>query len=289
MDYNGANMKTTGVNLSTINVGAIFNPSLLGKYRWLPDPPDSRDHIYQLNTSLTLAPVVDLRQYCSPIEDQGNIGSCTGNAIAGQIELLDRKVGKNLDVSRLFIYYEERVLEGSVRYDAGAYIRDGIKVCYTKGAPLESLWPYATNKFATKPPTAAYTDALKRKVTGYQRCTNFDAVKNALAAGNPVVIGFSVYDSFEGAWGDIPHGQAGSGIMPFPNTSTETLLGGHAVCIVGYDDTMPVAGKANGRFIVRNSWGTSWGDAGYFYMPYDVIKTTSMSSDFWLISAVRNP
>jgi C1A family cysteine protease len=282
-------MKTTGVNLSTINVGAIFNPSLLGKYRWLPDPPDSRDHIYQLNTAQTQEPVVDLRNYCSPIEDQGNIGSCTGNAIAGQIELIDRKGGKQLDVSRLFIYYEERVLEGSVRYDAGAYIRDGIKVCYTKGAPLETLWPYATNKFATKPPTAAYTDALKRKVTGYQKCTNFAAVKNALAAGNPVVIGFSVYDSFEGAWGDIPHGQTGSGMMPFPNTATETLLGGHAVCIVGYDDTMPVAGKANGRFIVRNSWGTSWGDNGYFYMPYDVIKTASMSSDFWLISAVRNP
>ena len=282
-------MKTTGVNLSTINVAGIFNPSLLGKYRWLPDPPDNRDHIYQLDNTLTLAPRVDLRQYCSPVEDQGNIGSCTGNAIAGQIELLDRKAGKNLDVSRLFIYYEERVLEGSVRYDAGAYIRDGIKVCYTKGAPLESLWPYATNKFATKPPTAAYTDALKRKVTGYQKCTNFAAVKNALAAGNPVVIGFNVYDSFEGAWGDIPHGQTGSGMMPFPNVATEQLLGGHAVCIVGYDDTMPVAGKANGRFIVRNSWGTSWGDNGYFYMPYDVIKTTSMSSDFWLISAVRNP
>ena len=289
MDYNGANMKTTGVNLSTINVGAIFNPSLLGKYRWLPDPPDSRDHLYQLNTSLTLAPVVDLRNYCSPVEDQGNIGSCTGNAIAGQIELIDRKGGKQLDVSRLFIYYEERVLEGSVRYDAGAYIRDGIKVTYTKGAPLETLWPYNTSKFATKPPTAAYTDALKRKVTGYQRCTNFAAVKNALAAGNPVVIGFSVYDSFEGSWGDIPHGQPGSGMMPFPNTTTEQLLGGHAVCIVGYNDTMPVAGKANGRFIVRNSWGTSWGDNGYFYMPYDVIKTTNMSSDFWLISAVRNP
>jgi len=282
-------MKTTGVNLSTINVAGIFNPSLLGKYRWLPDPPDSRDHIYKLNTELTLAPRVDLRNYCSPVEDQGNIGSCTGNAIAGQIELIDRKGGKQLDVSRLFIYYEERVLEGSVRYDAGAYIRDGIKVCYTKGAPLESLWPYVTNKFATKPPTAAYTDALKRKVTGYQRCADFNAVKNAVAAGNPVTIGFTVYDSFEGAWGDIPHGQAGSGMMPFPNTATESVLGGHAVCIVGYDDTLPVAGRANGRFIVRNSWGTGWGDAGYFYMPYDVIKTTSMSSDFWLISAVKNP
>jgi C1A family cysteine protease len=282
-------MKTTGVNLSTINVAGIFNPSLLGKYRWLPDPPDSRDHIYKLNTELTLAPRVDLRNYCSPVEDQGNIGSCTGNAIAGQIELIDRKGGKQLDVSRLFIYYEERVLEGSVRYDAGAYIRDGIKVCYTKGAPLESLWPYVTNKFATKPPTAAYTDALKRKVTGYQRCADFNAVKNAVAAGNPVVIGFTVYDSFEGAWGDIPHGQAGSGMMPFPNTATESVLGGHAVCIVGYDDTMAVPGRTPGRFIVRNSWGTGWGDNGYFYMPYDVIKTTSMSSDFWLISAVRNP
>jgi len=282
-------MKTTGVNLSTINVAGIFNPSLLGKYRWLPDPPDARDHLYQLNTALTLAPVVDLRNYCSPIEDQGNIGSCTGNAIAGQIELIDRKGGKQLDVSRLFIYYEERVLEGSVRYDAGAYIRDGIKVCYTKGAPVETLWPYNTSKFATKPPAPAYTDALKRKVTGYQRCTNFAAVKNAVAAGNPVVIGFTVYDSFEGIWANIPHGQAGSGMMPFPNTATEQILGGHAVCIVGYDDTMPVAGKTNGRFIVRNSWGTSWGDNGYFYMPYGVIQDTNMSSDFWLISAVRNP
>jgi C1A family cysteine protease len=282
-------MKTAGVNLSTINVSGIFNPRFLGKYRWIPDQPDSRDHLYQLNTELPLAPVVDLRQYCSAIEDQGNTGSCTGNAIAGQIELIDRKGGRALDVSRLFIYYEERVLEGSVRYDAGAYIRDGIKVCYTKGAPLESLWPYVTNKFATKPPTAAYTDALKRKVTGYQRCTDFTAVKNAVTAGNPVVIGFNVYDSFEGAWGNIPHGQTGSGMMPFPNTATEQLLGGHAVCIVGYDDTMPVVGKSNGRFIVRNSWGTGWGDNGYFYMPYDVIKTTSMSNDFWLISAVKNP
>jgi C1A family cysteine protease len=274
-------MKTTGVNLSTINVAGIFNPSLLGKYRWVRDPIDPRDHIYQLAPLQAIPPRVDLRQYCSPIEDQGNIGSCTGNAIAGQIELIDRKGGKQLDVSRLFIYYEERVLEGTVRYDAGAYIRDGIKVTYNKGAPLESLWPYATNKFATKPPTAAYTDALKRKVTGY---ANFAAVKNAIAAGNPVTIGFDVYASFEDVWGDIPHGQPGSGMMPMPNKATEQLLGGHAVCIVGYDDTLN-----GGRFIVRNSWGTSWGDAGYFYMPYGVIQDTTMSSDFWLISAVRNP
>lgn len=279
-------MKTTGVNLSKINVNAIFNPTYLGKYRWLPDPPDSRDHLYQLNTSISLAPRVDLRQYCSPIEDQGAIGSCTGNAIAGQIELIQRKVNpaKGRDVSRLFIYYEERVLIGTVRWDSGAYIRDGIKVVNKKGAPLESLWPYNQSRWATKPATAAYTDALKRTVTGYQRCTNFAAVKNAIAAGNPVTIGFTVYESFEGAWADIPNGQPGSGMMPMPNKATEQVLGGHAVCIVGYDDTLD-----GGRFIVRNSWGTSWGDNGYFYMPYRVIQDTSMSSDFWLISAVKNP
>jgi C1A family cysteine protease len=273
-------MKTRGVNLSKINVNAIFNPSFRGKYHWQPDLPDARDHIYQMAPMAVMPTRVDLRQYCSPIEDQGALGSCTGNAIAGQIELINRKKNsKTHDVSRLFIYYEERVLEGSVRWDAGAYIRDGIKVCYTKGAPLESLWPYNQTKWATKPVQAAYTDALKRKVTGYQRCTNFAAVKNAVAAGNPVVIGFTVYDSFEsGNWWYT------TGMMPYPNTSTEQVLGGHAVTIVGYDDNL-----GGGRFIVRNSWGTGWGDQGYFYMPYQVIQNTGMSSDFWLISSVTNP
>lgn len=268
-------MKTTGVNLSTINVAQIFNPQFRNKYHWLPDPPDSRDHIYQL-APLTLPASVDLRPYCSPVEDQGNLGSCTGNAIAGQIELIDRKNNKRLDVSRLFIYYEERVLEGTVRWDAGAYIRDGIKVCYTKGAPLESLWPYTQSNWATRPPTAAYSDALKRRVTGYQRCLDFTAVKNALAAGNPVVIGFTVYESFEYAQNNT------TGMMPYPNVRTEQVLGGHAVCIVGYRDS-------DQRFIARNSWGTGWGDHGYFYMPYQVIQNTSMSSDFWRISSVNNP
>jgi C1A family cysteine protease len=137
------------------------------------------------------------------------------------------------------------------------------------------------NKWASRPTQAAYTDALKRKVTGYQRCANFTAVKNALALGNPVIIGFDVYDSFErGAW----QYANGSGLMPYPNTFSEQLLGGHAVCIVGYNDNL-----SGGRFICRNSWGTSWADRGYFYMPYQVIQNTSMSSDFWTISGVVNP
>lgn len=267
-----------GRNPLTTSMTKLLRPEGITKYHWQRDRADSRDHLF--TAAPTVAPAsVDLRTYASPIEDQGQLGSCTGNAIAGAIELIDKKNNKRLDVSRLFIYYEERVLEGTINYDAGAYIRDGIKVCYTKGAPLESLWPYNVRKWAAKPSTAAYTDALKRKVTGYQRCANFAAVKNALALGNPVVIGFDVYESFEqGTW-QLANG---SGLMPYPNTATEQLLGGHAVLIVGYNDSTQ-------RFIVKNSWGTAWADKGYFYMPYQVIQNTSMSDDFWVISAVKNP
>jgi len=252
------------------------------KYHWSPDRPDARDHIYD-PTRLgavppTLPAVVDLRPGCSAIEDQDQLGSCTGNAIAGLIEYLDRKANKNLEVSRLFIYYQERLLEGTVNYDSGAYIRDGIKAVNLYGAPLESLWPYTIGRFATRPTTAAYTDAAKRKVGAYQRVTNFAGVKTALAQGYPVVAGFTVYESFEGNANNT------TGMMPYPNTATEQVLGGHAVAIVGYNDNLN-----GGRFICRNSWGTNWGDRGYFYMPYDVIRNTSMSSDFWIITSVKNP
>jgi len=255
------------------------------KYHWTRDPVDTRDHLYQPVALSSTPSLVDLRNYASPIDDQGNLGSCTGNAIAGAIDLIDKKENKTNRVSRLFIYYQERVIEGDVNQDNGAYIRDGIKACYTYGAPLETLWPYTVPKFAVRPTTAAYNDALTRKVTGYQRCNDFTAVKNALAAGNPVVIGFDVYSSFEsGTWWT----SRGTGLMPYPNVNREQLLGGHAVCIVGYNDNLTgPAGK--GYFIVRNSWGTGWGQQGYFYMPYQVIQNTSMSSDFWTISVVHNP
>ena len=242
-------------------------------FHWRREPVDARDKIYK-PTAMVLPRTVDLRPYCSPIEDQGQLGSCTGNAIAGIIECLDRKAGKNIDVSRLFIYYEERVLEGSITQDAGAYIRDGIKVVNKKGAPLESLWPYNINRFAVRPNQAAYADALNRKAGSYEKCLNLAAIKNALARGFPVVVGFDVYDSFYNIGSD--------GIMPYPNVNSEQLLGGHAVAIVGYNDN-------TNRLIARNSWGTDWADHGYFYMPYKVIQNTSMSSDFWTITSVSNP
>ena len=249
---------------------------ILPKYHWTRQPIDNRDIHYNLAPIITTPNIVDLRQWCSPIEDQGNLGSCTGQSVAGAIELLNKRNGKPNDVSRLFIYYYERLIEGTINYDNGAYIRDGIKASYTYGAPLESLWPYNISQFRTKPSAAAINDGAKRKVTLYQAAANFDAVQNALASGYPVIIGFDVYSSFES------QAVTKTGMMPYPNTKTERLLGGHAVCIVGYNNT-------TSRFTVRNSWGTSWGDKGYFYMPYQVIQNTKMSSDFWVIKSLNNP
>ena len=250
-------------------------PMNIPKYHWARQPVDTRDKPYTLS-GVTQPSTVDLRPYCSPIEDQGNLGSCTGNAIAGAIELLDKRAGKNIDVSRLYIYYYERLLEGTVNYDNGAYIRDGMRAVYNYGAPLESLWPYNISRFRNAPSQQAITDGAKRKVTSYQAVADHQGCLDSLAAGFPVVIGFSVYSSFESAT------VARTGVMPYPNTSRETLLGGHAVLLVGYDKTRQV-------YIVRNSWGTNWGDRGYFYMPFQVIQNRNMSSDFWTIRSVNNP
>ena len=250
-------------------------PMIIPKYHWAKQPVDTRDIPYTLQT-VSQPNTVDLRPYCSPIEDQGNLGSCTGNAIAGAIELLDKRAGRTLDVSRLYIYYYERLLEGTVNYDSGAYIRDGMRAVYNYGAPLESLWPYTISKFRTQPSIQAISDGAKRKVTSYQAVADHQGCLDALASGLPVVIGFSVYSSFESAT------VARTGVMPYPNTSKERLLGGHAVLLVGYDKTRQV-------YIVRNSWGSGWGDRGYFYMPFQVIQNKSMSSDFWTIRSVTNP
>lgn len=245
------------------------------KYHWVADKPDSRD--YSFDATATIIPEkVDLRQYCTPIENQGRLGSCTGQAIAGAIELLNKRDNKQNDVSRLFIYYYERYYLGTINYDSGAYIRDGIKVTYNYGAPVENLWPYNISKYRVRPNRQAIKDALLRKATRYERVTDFNGCISALASGYPVIIGFLVYSSFE------TKTVTTTGIMPYPDTSKERLLGGHAVLLVGYDNDTQ-------RFIVRNSWGTSWGDNGYFYMPYQVIQNTAMSSDFWVIKSVNHP
>lgn len=250
-------------------------PFNIPQFHWKADKPDARDYLYAPKAN-KIAQKVDLRPYCSLIEDQGSLGSCTGNAVAGAIELLNKRNRKPTDVSRLFIYYFERYLIGTTNYDSGAYIRDGIKATNKWGAPLEKVWPYIINKFRLQPTKPAVDDGAKRKVQRYERVIDFNGCIDALNNGYPVIIGFTVYSSF------VSNAVAITGQMPYPNKKTEKVLGGHAVLIVGYDMVKQV-------FIVRNSWGPYWGDKGYFYMPFQVIQDTSMSSDFWIVQSVSNP
>jgi C1A family cysteine protease len=221
-------------------------------YGWIPDLPDHRDKLYAKFTAVTpekLPSRIDLRPNCSPIEDQGQLGSCTANALAGNLEYLKKqKRNTLLDFSRLFIYYNERVIEHTTEEDSGAMLRDGIKTLAKAGACPENEWPYDVTTFADKPSSKAYADALQYQITSYYRLLTLDQMKHTLANGFPFVFGFSVYESFESTY------VAASGIVPLP-LPTERLLGGHAVMAAGYDD-------AKEQFIIRNSWGQGWGEKG---------------------------
>ncbi len=247
-------------------------------YGWIPDLPDHRDHMYaaSLRGLQTLPTSVDLRPQCPKVVyDQGQLGSCTANAIAAAIEF-DR-IKENLSdfiPSRLFIYYNERAMEGTVDSDSGASIRDGIKSVGDQGVCPETEWPYDISQFNVKPPDNCYQDAVKDRAVQYSSLTQDpNQLKGCLAEGYPFVFGFSVYDSFES------QAVANTGIVPMPNPATETLQGGHAVLAVGYDDSQQ-------RFIVRNSWGDGWGMKGYFTMPYGYLTDSNLSDDFWTIRLV---
>ena len=242
------------------------------RYGWIPDVPDQRDMLYGAvrPAPVTLPAHIDLRPMCSAVEDQGNLGSCTSNALAGTVEFLERKDNvRFIDASRLFIYYNERVLEGTVKSDAGAAIRDGIKSLKNLGVCSELSWPYIISKFSVKPGAVCYKEALKRQITSYLRILTLDDMRACLADGFPFVFGFTVYESFES------QEVARTGVVQLPQTNERTV-GGHAVVAVGYDDVQK-------RFIVRNSWGTGWGQKGYFTMPYEYLANRNLADDLWTI------
>ena len=237
-------------------------------YGWKPQLKDSRDKKYSDSKYfkvLHLPSSVDLRNVDSPILDQGQLGSCTGNGIAGCINFLIKQL-----VSRLFIYYNERWIEHTIDQDAGANIRDGIKSVVKWGVPLEALWPYVISMFTIKPSANAYKAAKLDQVIEYVALNSITEIKNCLAEGFPVVFGTTLYESFESP--DV----ASTGIVPEPQAD-ESVIGGHCMKIVGYDDVKQ-------RFIVANSWNTSWGDLGYCYIKYSYIEANA--SDFWTIRKV---
>ena len=248
------------------------------RFGWVRDIPDQRDFRYEPPPRIAkaLPPKIDLRSGFTPCYNQGELGSCTANAIAGALQWLEGKEGETPPVmpSRLFIYYNERALEGTVASDSGAQIRDGIKTVVKRGFCSEDLWPYDIKRFAVKPPQRCYSAALKEQVSQYLRLDHQSemALLTCLASGFPFVFGFSVYESFESPK------VASSGVVPMPRMG-ERVLGGHAVVASGYEV------KAS-RFLVRNSWGGRWGMNGYFTMPFAYLTDPYLSADFWTIRSV---
>ncbi len=248
------------------------------RYGWVPDLPDHRDHLYSAPARFAagdLPASMSLRDQCpAEIYDQGRLGSCTANAIGCAHEFGLLKQGlPDFMPSRLFIYYNERAMEGTIESDSGAMIRDGIKSVNKQGVCREDMWQYDIKRFTEQPPPECYTEALTHVVTSYQRVAReLNQLKGCLADGHPFVFGFMVYDSFE------TEEVATTGTVPMPGTD-EQALGGHAVLAVGYDDSTE-------RFIVRNSWGEGWGDSGYFTMPYDYLTNRGLASDFWALIEV---
>lgn len=233
------------------------------------DTVDERDHIFtSAMTKGELPAKVDMRAKMPPVVDQSKLGSCTTNAIVSGLRqfLLIKNKAPNAVLSRLYLYWHERQLEGTLGRDEGAEIRTGMKLLKNIGVCPEKDFPYVISTYNDAPSKDAEDHAADYKIAAYSRVKNLDMVKAALAGGYPVVFGFQVYSSFKS------EDSVQTGWIPLPQEG-EALLGGHAVLAVGYDDFHEVV-------VCRNSWGSKWGDHGYFYLPYD-FWAYNLVEDMW--------
>lgn len=273
---------------------------------WLPDYPDFRDYTPEheevagemkkdkraaklLADSPIAAPPpnVDLRPWCPPIENQGAIGSCTANAGVGLVEYFERRAfGAHTDASRLFLYKATRNLLLWTG-DTGAYLRTTMGALALFGVPPERYWPYVTPDFDREPPAFCYAFAQNYQAITYFRLDAtglapdrvLERIKLYLVGHVPSMFGFTVYSSYTQA--------NTTGAIPMP-TSGDTVVGGHAVVAVGYDDTKRIKNtntggtETRGAFLIRNSWGSGWGQSGYGWLPYDYVLR-GLAVDWWSV------
>lgn len=267
---------------------------------WIPDYPDFRDYTEETfevksllgETSVRrpskLPSAVDLREWCSRVEDQGVLGSCTAHAGVGIIEYYERKsFGRHIEASRLFLYKVTRNLM-KMKGDTGAYLRKTMGAMVLFGVPPEEYWPYSDDgkKFDQEPPAFCYAFAQNYQAIKYFRHDPprtkpeevLNRVKTYLSKGHPAMFGFTVYNSIEQA--------EKSGQIPFPSPK-ERIEGGHAIVAVGYDDKMKIKNKygkieTTGALLIRNSWGKGWGGGGYGWLPYEYVLR-GLAEDFWSI------
>lgn len=248
------------------------------KFGWTPDIPDRRDHIFSAPVPLlnTLPPSVNLTSLFKIPFDQGQTSSCVGNAVAALVQAeRGKKVGKKLSwtPSRLFIYWNAREMIGQTSVDAGSCIRDAIKSVANFGITSEINWPFSS-PVPLKPAVAAYADAEKYQALQYQAVPqSLDQMRACLANKNPFVIGVGVYASF------MSQAVAKTGEVPLPGAG-EALIGGHAVTVIGYDNSKQ-------KFLLRNSWGKGWGNKGNFTLPYAYLTDPKLASDIWTITLLE--
>jgi hypothetical protein len=251
----------------------------LSGYRYRAPHASAKRYAAEDSGVAKLPPKVDLRPQMTPVEDQGHLSSCVANAVAGAYEYLvkQHRGDDAYDVSRLFVYYNARAKEGAVKEDGGSIIADAVTSLKEKGACSEATWPYQEARVNTKPSAAAYEEAAGFLVEDEALVpTTLDDWRHALAEGYPIVFGISLYESFDR--------QKKKGVVPMPSSTEASRAshGGHSMLCVGYSDP-------DEAFIVRNSWGTDWGDQGYCFMPYEYLMNEKFNDgDSWMIRQVES-